>query len=604
MIYGNKAIRELTGYVNEDLSQFPFSSFLTPGQIPEALDHIRRILKQEFDDRLQNYRIRTKSGEEKVIEARGSVVLYKGKPFAIQGIAHDITDRISVEQALKASKERYKNILDSIEDGYYEVDLAGNFTFCSYAFCRISGYSRDELLNTNFRTFMDDEDAKRMHRAVNQVFRTRMPVKGFAYERILKNGEKLPVETSVSPICDTEGNVVGFRGTVRDISERKALEEGLRQSRKMESIGTLTGGIAHDFNNILTIILGNAEMALDNMPAGNPSATYIEASISACLKAKEVIARLLSFARNSDTAQKPAQLLPVVMETMKFLRSSLPASITLMESFGNDCHIIKADPDQIRQILVDLAANAFHAMEKGGGTLWVLLENVHISKPAPAMVNDLTPGRYVRLSVKDTGSGIDPKDMDRIFDPYFTTREVGRGSGLGLAAVHGIVKSHGGSILLESRINGGTEISIFFPAIEQGVAEGKAPEEMPSGNDRILLIDDDELIVELGRKRLERLGYQVETERDPVVALERVRSGRNHFDLIITDMTMPKMTGDKLVTEIRKISPEIPVILCTGYSDKIDEDRAKEIAIDAFMMKPVDMRRLAQTVRKVLDERN
>jgi CheY-like chemotaxis protein len=191
--------------------------------------------------------------------------------------------------------------------------------------------------------------------------------------------------------------------------------------------------------------------------------------------------------------------------------------------------------------------------------------------------------------------------MDRIFDPYFTTREVGRGSGLGLAEVHGIVKSHGGSLLVESRMNEGTEISIFFPAIGRAVAESKTSEEMPTGSERILFVDDEEMITGLGRERLERLGYQVETENDPLLALERVRSGQDHFDLIITDMAMPKMSGARLSTEIRKISPATPVILCTGYSDKIDEDRAMEIGIDAFMMKPVDMRRLARTVRKVLD---
>jgi len=384
--------------------------------------------------------------------------------------------------------------------------------------------------------------------------------------------------------------------------EKMRVESQLRQALKMEAIGTLTGGIAHDFNNIIGIIIGNAELAFDDIPDWNPARHNLEKIKTASLRAKDVVRQLLSFSRKTELNRKPIKIGPIVDESMKLLRASIPASIEMRTNILNDTGTIQADPTQIHQVVINLCTNAAHAMEEEGGIMEISLAEIQLGEMDAPGDGKINPGSYVQLTVKDTGQGISEDVTNRIFDPYFTTKEVGKGSGMGLAVVHGIVQSHNGSIMVKSIPGKGTAFKLFFPiTLTEEVQEPETREEMPTGNEQILFVDDEEAMVELNRQRLERLGYTVMGETDPLKALDHFRSHPESFDLMITDMTMPHMTGDKLVQEILKIRPDLPIILCTGYSEKISEESAKEIGIRKYIEKPIERETLARTVREVLD---
>ena len=386
--------------------------------------------------------------------------------------------------------------------------------------------------------------------------------------------------------------------------ERERLEEQLRQSHKMEAIGTLAGGIAHDFNNMLGIILGNTQLAIDDVPEWNSARLNLEEIEIASLRAKDVVRQLLSFARKTDQRRKPVKINPIVTDVLKLIRSSIPTSIVIRSNIPKESQIIFADPTQINQVMLNLCTNADQAMEEDGGILEISLDSMTLDE-STAQSYKLSPGRYVKLTVNDTGHGIDPKFKDRIFDPYFTTRDFGKGSGMGLAMVHGIVINHDGAITVESEIGKGTTFNIFFPIVSrEPVPEITINEDLPTGKERILFVDDEESIVKMGRQRLERLGYKVASTTSPIEALDLFRSKPDQFDLVITDLTMPKMTGDKLVKEILNIRPEMPIIICTGFSKKMDGEKAREIGASGYLEKPHEKSDLARMVRQVLDGKN
>ncbi|MCJ7539742.1 MAG: response regulator [Desulfobacterales bacterium] len=386
--------------------------------------------------------------------------------------------------------------------------------------------------------------------------------------------------------------------------DKKKFEIQLRQAHKMEAIGTLTGGIAHDFNNILGIIIGNTELALDDIPEWSPAHLNLEEIRKASLRAKDVVRQLLSFSRQTDQERKPIKLVPVIQDAIKLLRVTIPMSVDIRQNIDDTSDTIFADLTQIHQLMLNLCTNAAHAMEDTGGILEIGIKNVVLDEVSAALYPDLTTGEYVKLTISDTGPGINPEIRNRIFDPYFTTKDVGKGTGMGLSVVHGIVKSHGGVIIIDSELERGTTVSIFFQVVEkEAVEEIETEEELPVGNERILFVDDEASMVYVGRYRLERLGYKIEAKTSPVEALEAFNANPDQFDLVITDMSMPQMTGDQLVKEILKTRPDMPTILCTGFSEKIDEDKAKEIGIRQYIEKPINRRDLAFMVRKVLDEK-
>jgi len=516
-----------------------------------------------------------------------------------------IVEREQSKIALKESEEKYRTILGSIEDGYFEVDLHGNLIFFNTSLCRILGYTREELTGMNHIDFMDKANAAKIYKAFHEVYQTGVPTRAIDWQLIRKDGSKCFIEIVVSLICDADAKGVGFRGIARDVSHRKNLEQKLRQAYKMESIGTLAGGIAHDFNNVLSIILGNAEIAFDQIPEANPARDNFAMIKSASMRAADIVKQLLNFSRETEQKLNPLDLVSLVREELKFLRSTLPAFIEIRETLPDIYVPILGDSVQINQLLINICTNAAQAMEKEGGVLEISITPFALEAEDLLAHPDLESGKYVRLTIRDTGPGIAPENLDKIFDPYFTTKAVGKGSGMGLAVVHGIVKNHFGTIGVKSDLGKFTQFEILFPLTHE-ISEGTTHDTKAStpvrGSETILFVDDDAVVIRTTQSVLNYLGYRVETRSDPREALALFAERPGEFDLVITDMTMPRMTGASLAGEIMSIRPGIPVIICTGHSDLIDEETAKNMGISSFLMKPVTLEKMAKTIREVLDQ--
>jgi CheY-like chemotaxis protein len=382
------------------------------------------------------------------------------------------------------------------------------------------------------------------------------------------------------------------------------MQDQLFQAKKLESIGTLAGGIAHDFNNILSAIIGYTELTLDGVAKGSNVDKNLQEVFKAGQRAKDLVKQILTIARKSDEEIKPIPLKPIVKEALKFLKSSIPATIEIQQSIVSESLII-GNSTQFHQIFMNLCTNAAHAMEENGGLLQVSLEDLKLEKHETIQGQSLKPGNYIKLSVSDTGTGMSPEIMGSIFDPYYTSKEPGKGTGIGLALVHSIVKRYGGIIEVYSEVGEGSVFSIYLPATEKHqTSQPYTKEALPMGSERILFVDDEDSIAKVGGQLLERLGYSVTIMTSSKKALDLFQSNAYTFDLVVTDMTMPGITGDKLAIELMKIRQDIPVIICTGYNKKISAQIASEIGIQALIYKPVERVDLAKTVRKVLDEAN
>jgi PAS domain S-box-containing protein len=617
--YLSPSIQHLRGYSVEEAMAQKIEDVLTPTSlkvIGEVLLEERGIESSEQKDlsrsRTVLLELKCKDGttvwtEVKITTLRDS----DGQPIEFIGVTRDITERKRAEEVLRESEERYRSILDNIEDGYFEVDLAGNFTFFNDSLLRELGYSQEEMMGMNNRQYMDKETVKRVYQAFNRVYTTGESYKAYDWELTRKDGSKIIHESSISLMRDAQGERIGFRGVTRNITgkkkaeeERAALQEQLRQAQKMEAIGTLAGGIAHDFNNILGGILGYAELAGLDIPEGSEAKYNLQQSIKSTYRAKDLVQQILAFSRQSKQERKPLDIRAIIKEALKLLRASLPSTIEIRQNIEADWGAIEADPTQIHQVLMNLCTNAAHAMSENGGVLEVSLTKFDMDAGTSGVNSEIEPGPYLKLRVSDTGSGMPPEILSRIFDPYFTTKETGKGTGLGLAVVHGIVKSHRGVITVSSEPGKGTTFDIYFPTgdIIQAPSELERIEPLPlGGGERVLFVDDEKAIVEIGQKLLERLGYEVVGRTSSVEALELFRAKPESFELVITDMTMPNMTGDKLARELMGIRPGIPVILCTGFSERITEEKAKLLGIREFVMKPLVMKDLAKSMRRALD---
>ena len=371
----------------------------------------------------------------------------------------------------------------------------------------------------------------------------------------------------------------------------------------MESIGTLAGGIAHDFNNILAAILGNAELALEDSPVGSMAARDLGEVLLAGNRAKELVKQILAFSRLAESEPIKFQPALIVKEAINLLRSSLPTTIAIEQNIPMNSGLILADPTQIHQVVMNLCTNAFHAMEKDGGTLFISLEKKTFLQQDIVNAPDTQPGDFVQISIRDSGVGIDHEIQEKIFDPYFTTKEIGKGTGMGLVIVHGIVKSYGGFITWHSQTGEGTVFRINLPLLNEQSVDDVEPEKLiPTGSERILFIDDEKMLAELGQITLERLGYRVTARTSSLEALTTFQNQPDDFDLVISDQTMPGMTGIELARRMLQIRPHLPFILCTGFSAVISEEKAKSIGIKGFALKPLGRREIAVLIRKVLEE--
>ena len=387
-----------------------------------------------------------------------------------------------------------------------------------------------------------------------------------------------------------------------EVAEREHAEAQLRQAQKMDALGTLSGGIAHDFNNILAAIIGFTELAADHVPKESREAHHLKRVMESSLRGRELVRQMLTFSRKAEQEKKPLGLSGIVRETVKLIRATTPTTIGIRVNALSESGLILADPAQMQQVIMNLCTNAVYSMREKGGTLDIRLSDHGVST-SDGDTHGIRPGPYTRLIVRDTGAGIAPDIIDKVFDPFFTTKKVGEGTGLGLSVVHGIVKQHYGYIAVESEPGRGSAFTVYFPQISGGSeTEAVGGDELPTGAERILFVDDEEALAEMGEDILAELGYEATSRMSGREALALFRADPSRFDLVMTDQTMPQMTGIDLAKEILTLRPGMPIIMCTGFSELVDADKAMAAGIKAFAMKPLTKREIAGTIRKVLDE--
>jgi len=551
-----------------------------------------------------------------------ALVIFAGEPDAfdarevtlLEALADDLAYGITTLR-LRRERERGKKerlllatIVEQESDGVLTFDTRGLVQYVNPAFETISNYERDELVGFNIRDIAGKEPKRSCFQTmVNALDQVEGRSEHCVNRR--KDGTLFDVATRIFPVNAAAG-VAAYAAVIRDMTHEVQLERQLCQAQKMEAIATLAGGIAHDFNNILAAIITNTEMAQDLAAENEVISEHLAIVLKASLRAKNLVKQIMTLSCQGEKERQAVRFEQVAQECIKLLRASLPTTIDIQTHLPDSLGLVMADPTQIHQVIMNLCTNAADAMREKGGDLTLLLENVDLFEGAIVTDPPLESGRYLRLTVSDTGHGIDRKTGELIFNPFFTTKGSGRGTGLGLSVVHGIVKNHGGGIAFDSAPGVGTTFHILFPRLDDMTDEtDEEPCSVPlEGSERILFLDDEEDLVNSGRKMLENLGYDVVSGTDAPGALDVFRAQPDRFDLIITDQTMPKMTGDQLAREIISLRPNIPIILCTGMGPAsiggVDAETARSIGICEVLMKPVERAELARTIRRVLDRMN
>jgi PAS domain S-box-containing protein len=548
-------------------------------------------------------------GEEEVLKLYSERLVRKLEQKMLE-LEQEVQTRREKEEELRQVNALLFSIVENIPDMLFLKDAKEfHYLRVNKAGEDLLGYSRKELAGKNDYDLFPKDQADFFTRNDREVLQNKevLDIPEECMQTRHKGGRVL--HTKKVPIFDKKGNAQYILGISEDITEikraeqeRKELTAQLFQAQKLESIGNLASGIAHDFNNILTSIIGFTEIALGNVEKSSNIEDCLQEVYKAAKRAKDLVKQILTFARQSDEDFKPIQAKPIIKEAISFLRSSIPATIEINQHIKSDASIM-GSPTQLHQVIMNLCTNAADAMKEDGGTVEVVLEDVRIDQGDAVPGLELNPGDYLKLTVSDTGSGIPPEVMESIFEPYFTTKKPGEGTGLGLSLVHGIVENHGGKIEANSKPGKGSVFSIYLPTLKKDVVYSPyKPEPLPTGSERILFIDDEWSIVKMGSQLLETLGYSVTPKTSCIEALELFRSRPHDFDLVVTDMTMPNMTGDKLAAELMEIRADIPVILFTGYNKKISNEIAAKVGIKAFAYKPIAKADLAKTVRTVLDE--
>jgi PAS domain S-box-containing protein len=517
-------------------------------------------------------------------------------------LEHKVEERSA---QLEAVEKRYRTLFEESLDVVFVSTPQGAIIDINPAGVELFGFSsKEELLS--LKSFKSLYGSTKEHKTFRETIEKNGYVKDYDLVFRRKNGEPVSTRITATLVRDEKNKIIAHRGIIRDITRQKELEQQLVQAQKMEAIGTLAGGIAHDFNNILGVIVGYTELSLDDLEKGSLLHHNISHVLTAAERASGLVKQILAFSRQSERKRIPIKLSTTIEEVLRLLRSSLPATIEIRRDIRVQSGQVMADPTQVHQVMMNLCANAAHAMGKQGGILEVGLFEAYLDPESAKRYHDIQPGNYLRLTVSDTGHGISEVVMKRIFEPYFTTKKTGEGTGMGLAVIHGIVKSHGGDITVYSEPGQGTVFNILLPRLESNIdrQEKVADDGNLSGTERILLVDDEDALARVGARMLERLGYRVTAVTEAESALQTFRSKPGLFDLVVTDLTMPRMTGIELARELKNLQPGVPIILCSGFSTIASRERLRTYGIDDFVMKPIIRNDLARVIRSLLDRIN
>ncbi|MDM8517241.1 response regulator [Desulfobacterales bacterium HSG16] len=537
----------------------------------------------------------------------------------LQGMNQDLENRVNekvaelrqVNENLKESENRYRSIFENAVEGIYQITLEGRFLTASPSMAKILGYDSSEELISSVtdmaaQCYVNAADREKLFRILTEDGITH----GFETQMKKKDSSIIWVSLSVRLIYDDHGQGIYTEGVCTDITRQKEAEKALKETeyrlrkvQKMEAIGTLAGGIAHDFNNILFPILGYTEMLLEDTPESNPLRKSLNGIYSGVLRASDLVKQILTFARQDTEELQLMKMWPIIKEALKLIRATIPATINIKQNIKTDCGAVKADPTQIHQIVMNLATNAYHAMGSNGGELKVSLEEVQLDEVHNITQDIIKPGVYACLTIADTGCGMHKDVLQKIFDPFFTTKEQGRGTGMGLSLVYGIVKNMNGTIQVHSEPGKGSEFNVYIPIVKKTSERQDViiEKKIQGGTEHMLLVDDEDEIVNMTKQMLERMGYKVTAHTSSIKALEIFRAEPDKFDMVITDMAMPNMGGDIFAVELTGIRPDIPILLCTGFSESMSEEKAMSLGIKGFLMKPISKTDLAEKIHELLD---
>ena len=601
--YCSAAIQKILGYSTDEVVGKKYFYDFFP---PEEREKLKALSFSEFGEKKsfsgfvsRNLR---KDGAVATVESSGvAIINQKGEMTGYRGIDKDITLRLLAEQ------ERLR-LFTAIEQAAASVLITspdGTIEYVNPAFETITGYAIDEVFGKNPKLLQSGKHDKAFYEDLWKTISEGNVWTGRLINR-RKDGVIVYEEGAISPVKDSSGNIVNYVQVTQDVTKEVELQNQLVQAQKLEAIGTLAGGIAHDFNNIVFAITGFTELAMLDMPPESTAHANLERVMEAARRSGDMVKQILAFSRQGEAETELIDLRPLVQEGLKFLRAAIPSTIEIRQSVEPDLGKIVGDPTQIHQVLMNLCVNASHAIKDNKGTISVDLSEVELDADFTRENPPLVPGKHLRLKIADTGSGIPPEILKKIFDPYFTTKEAGKGTGLGLSVVHGIVTKHKGAITITSELGKGSTFSVFFPVVEEKVPQSAASSESmgaPTGNERILVVDDEKHLLEMYKRQLNRLGYEVTCSGNPEKALELFRNDPGKFDLVITDFTMPRMTGIELAKELSSISPGLPIILCSGVIQVISDVEAKQAGIQTVIYKPIRRQGMAQAIRKALDHK-